>query len=297
MKKLFLIIIIISQACLLFSEGEPSFLAPAEEVAGDEWKPETRAQYDGGSLFGYINGGAEVFVEYGFDTVYVRKFKNEKTGSEVTLDVYVMSDSYAAEGIFLSKYGYPVESNFEAHLAIEHDQQLAFARAEYFVIISSLKKNRESRNLMKTLAGLIVSRIEKSNPIDFAILPGENLVRNSERLIRGTITLQSIYSLGEGEMLWSEKGLDAFTADYKDTDGKIYNLIIARYKTSENSARAFSNLQTEHDSYLESIEQKSDRMILKDWNSEYILIHLSGNIIKIYTRLSYKTLKHLLNTT
>jgi len=50
------------------------------------------------SLYGYINGGAELYLEYGFDTLVVTEM--EVDGSDIKLEVYRMKDAEAAFGIF-----------------------------------------------------------------------------------------------------------------------------------------------------------------------------------------------------
>ena len=50
------------------------------------------------SLYGYINGGAELYLEYGFDTLIVTEMTVE--GNDLKLEVYRMKDPEAAFGIF-----------------------------------------------------------------------------------------------------------------------------------------------------------------------------------------------------
>jgi len=67
--------------------------------------------YGGDDLFYYINGGADLYLEYGFEEVSTAKYLNY-TGNNIHIDVYQMTDDAAAYGIFSinsSVHGKPVE--------------------------------------------------------------------------------------------------------------------------------------------------------------------------------------------
>jgi hypothetical protein len=55
--------------------------------------------YEGASLTGYINGGAELYREYGFRTLTVQEVAF-RGGEELTIESYRMTDPAAAFGIF-----------------------------------------------------------------------------------------------------------------------------------------------------------------------------------------------------
>ena len=66
-----------------------------DEIEGAKIKP--AEVYAGESLFGFMNGGAELYLEYGFDSLAVQKIT--VGASEYQSIVYKMSDSAAAYGI------------------------------------------------------------------------------------------------------------------------------------------------------------------------------------------------------
>ena len=66
-----------------------------------------RASYDGNSLWGYINGGADLYLEYGFESVIVHEI--EFRSKTIRFDLYRMSDPKAAFGIY-SVYSFRCDS-------------------------------------------------------------------------------------------------------------------------------------------------------------------------------------------
>lgn len=66
-----------------------------------------RASFDGNSLWGYINGGADLYLEYGFDNVSVHEI--EFRSNIIRFDLYRMSDPKAAFGIY-SVYSFMCDS-------------------------------------------------------------------------------------------------------------------------------------------------------------------------------------------
>lgn len=62
------------------------------------WEVISTQVYEGNGLWGYINGGADIFLEYGFQRVYAQEVASQ--GSHYKIDTYCMADPLAAFGIF-----------------------------------------------------------------------------------------------------------------------------------------------------------------------------------------------------
>lgn len=54
--------------------------------------------FEGDALYGYMNGGSDLFFEYGFVSLNVLEVKFE--GFDYTVETYTMADDYAAFGIY-----------------------------------------------------------------------------------------------------------------------------------------------------------------------------------------------------
>src|SRR5512135_601814 len=82
--------------------GDASLVPADNAVAG--WKRSEAVRVFGGAdLYGYIDGGAELFLEFGFDRLTLQKFRSGK--NELAVEIYRMADPVAATGVYLMKCG------------------------------------------------------------------------------------------------------------------------------------------------------------------------------------------------
>jgi len=66
----------------------------------DGWKlADDPAAYDKTTLYEYIDGGAELFIAYGFKTLYSFRYTSVED-EEIVIDVFDMGNSYDAYGVF-----------------------------------------------------------------------------------------------------------------------------------------------------------------------------------------------------
>ena len=83
------------------------------------WQPEDEAKYAAGEdLFLLINGGAEVYHEYGFQEALFQTYST-KEGKSINLEVYEMVSQEAAFGIYSFKTGddgHPIDLGHEGWL-------------------------------------------------------------------------------------------------------------------------------------------------------------------------------------
>ena len=68
------------------------------------WKPAGKARiYAAKNLYGYINGGAELFLEFGFTGLTVQRYGRGE--EKLSLDLYEMVSADAALAVYLAKKG------------------------------------------------------------------------------------------------------------------------------------------------------------------------------------------------
>jgi hypothetical protein len=78
-----------------------AYLPSAQEIQG--WTPNGEPQqFAGEDLYTYIDGGAEIYREYGFKQVLAQDYKNA-AGRSLTLEIYEMKSPEAAYGAFTFK--------------------------------------------------------------------------------------------------------------------------------------------------------------------------------------------------
>ncbi len=275
------------QLVLLLSTAAPTTqdLLPPDGFQGKWQKSGVTRRFHSADLYGHIDGGAELFLEFGFEELVVQDYKSGT--DELSLELYRMTDPVAARGIYLMKAG--PESSKE--LTFPHTFspfQLLFARDRYLVILNNLEGRQEREPEMIELARHLAGRLpEAPGFTGVPVLPSEGLLPGSTRLIRGPYGLQAVFTLGSGNILSLAAGQTAASGDY-DLAGKTWTLIACDYPTAALARRAFDYLAAHLDSYLKPIVKGEGRSVFQDYASEYGLIVLSGSRLEITVHLKQK---------
>ncbi len=262
--------------------GDGALMPADEAVAG--WKRSDSVRvFSRADLYGYIDGGAELFLEFGFDRLTLQKFRSGS--NEMAVEIYRMADPVAATGIYLMKCGRPTrDPSFAPRHAIGR-QQLMFVRERYFVTVNDLSgTDRLGLELLKfgraVAAGLPADRV----PAELSLLPARGLVAGSERLVRGPFGLQSIYTLGEGDILQLGGRTVAVAGDYPDPTGPRTRLLVV-YPDAAAASRAFANLRQNLDTFLKPVTISATRLVFKDYEKMFGLATVSARTIEVTLHL------------
>lgn len=244
-------------------------------------------RFVGSNLFNYINGGAELFHEFGFKELLVQGYRQKE--NEIVLEVYQMESPEAALGIYLTKCGQetPVEKINARNSGNKY--QFTIVKESFFILVNSFAGDEKMIPIMTVLIQQTLKFIPKENSVKILdVLPEKNLVHGSELIVRGPYGLQPIYTFGDGDILQLKGERYAVVGDYKDDQSGSYKRIIIKYKNSEDALFAYKNLLTNLDPYLEVLEQWETGFIFKDYQDKFGLVNLDDNIINIKIKLKVK---------
>ncbi len=187
-------------------------------------------------LYGHINGGAEAFLELGFEQLTVQKYKDG--ANELAVEIYRMSDPTSARGIYLSKCGKqtPDPGFKERHTASR--QQILWQRHRYYIVLYNTAGGAANAPTLVKTAQAMAPRLPADAPVPVLdVLPAAGLVPGSARVIRGPVSLQALYTLGDGDILQLGGKITGAAGDYKDPSGAT-TLIIVDYPTPERRHHA-----------------------------------------------------------
>jgi hypothetical protein len=236
-------------------------------------------------LFNHIDGGAELFLEFGFTKLLVQTYGDGS--SELTAAVYEMEGATSALGIYLMKMGQETPFPEIAARNSSEDAQLTVLKGRYFVQIDNFGDKPAPRGAAVALANAVLAKIldEKPAPLLDA-LPSDGRIAGSERLIRGPYGLQPYFTFGEGDVLSLGGKIYAALAEYAAADGAKYNRLLIRYPDVTTAAAALEYLRANLDSYLKITSSGPEGFSFVDYQKKNGTINRTGDILDIRFKMA-----------
>lgn len=191
--------------------------APAEFKG---WLAESSAQvFEGEDLFIYINGGAEIYFEYGFRRVLVQDY-SDGLGRRLSLEIFEMESSEAAYGIFSFKRsasGKAIDLGDETQVA---DYYLNLWEDSFLVTITGMNDDTKTKEGLLELARLIADKIEggQPRPALLGLYPEKGLLPQTIKFFRGHLGLFNSYPFFRTDVFAAPR---AARADYQ-TGESVY---------------------------------------------------------------------------
>ncbi|NOY76845.1 MAG: hypothetical protein GXO76_03125 [Calditrichaeota bacterium] len=204
---------------LLQSEGRANekkisrFLPLQEEIL--PWQKDGSFQtYDAAHLQDYLDGGADIYLEYGFSSVGVQAYTNKK--GELQVEIFRMTSPEAALGIFSFRRHYPPDSTLEIPNEVSK-YDILFQKGRFFVAITNMDGSPETARALRKFAVSILKKIPAEAPgaDPFSALPAKGLQPVSEMLIAGPLSMRVRWPLGRLHCFHFERGTTGVTARYK----------------------------------------------------------------------------------
>ncbi len=254
---------------------------PAE--AGD-WKwDKKKMNYNSRTIFNYINGAAELYLAYGFQSLAVRRF--EKPGQPpIIAEVYEMRSSEEAYGIFSYEHqdeeaGVGQGSEFGGGL-------LRFWKGKYFVSVYAEGESPEVEPAILTLGRAVADSLKVTGPAPKLIgaLPDgkAGLMERSIRYLHSHVLLNQRFFVATQNILNLNQQTEAILAQYL-RDGRRIHLLLIRYPTEKEAEAALQNFKK---TYMpETLDKAFLRTEDKKWTGakrqrEFVLIVFGGGSAK-----------------
>jgi hypothetical protein len=263
-----------------FQHNLQDLLPAAGELDGWSASGEARAAA-GKDLYLLIDGGAEIYYEFGFKQVIFQTYSHAN-GQTINLELYEMDNPQAAYGVYTFKTG-------RTGIALEIGQEswlesyfLNSWRGNYLTTVIGLNDDTLTMEGIKKIAGIIDSKINCISPYPYLVsyLPRENLKVNDILYLKGNLALFNYYLFSSANIFGLREGVIGEYTDhalfifrYTDqTDAeKWYNGAKNYLKTSER----FRDY-TETDSTFSLSDTKNKMLRFKNFH-EWIWIILSDD--------------------
>ena len=236
--------------------------------------------FTGQDLFNQIDGGAELFLEFGFAALRLQAYGRGQ--AELVLNVYEMEGASSALGVYLMKMGRETPFPEIAARNSSEEVQLTILKGRYFILVDNLGDVPASKAETVALANAFLSGVmdePASTPLD--ALPAEGRVPGSERLIRGAYGLQPYFTFGEGDILSLSGRIFGALAEYRMPGGATFMRLIVPYPDPAAAVAALAHLKANLDPYLKITRDRPDGFDFVDYQSKRGTVGLAGAVLDI----------------
>lgn len=264
------------QFCLiLYSGGSMVDFANQipKEIQG--WKAVDKDEvYDRQTLYDYMDGGAEVYLAFDFQQVFVRKYKSPDH-NEIALDIYDMGSSEEAFGIFScdredesagigqdSEYGYGL---------------LRFWKEKYFVTVTALGDDKEAKPVIIDLGKIVEKQIDSrgEKPVLLSILPQENLSPMRTSYFHSNVNLNNRFFIASENILNLDRETNCVFAEYAEGGADLGYLLIIEYEDDDRAEEAYQSfLRT----YMPEVLEKG---VIQTENNNWTVAEIHGAFVSV----------------
>lgn len=251
-----------------------------DEIPG--WlKEDVHRIYKGESLYEYINGGAEIYHEYGFKQVITQDYTN-KAGESLSLEIFEMEDDAAAYGIYTFKTGASGKIIHLGNQAVLDSYYINIWQSNYVITISAFNQSEEMQKAITSFAEFACKNLPAGGkpPELLTLLPEENKVEGSLKYIEGKIALYNYYQFSGEDILQAEKSVRQL---YKNNN-LDYQLIIFQYQNIDKCQKVMQNttkfLKNSRD--YAGFKNENGMIYCQDKKENLLVIGNKGNYILIY---------------
>jgi len=150
------------------------------------------------NLFEYINGAADLYLQYGFRRVLTTDYAVGPDSSSVTLEIYSMKSPLHAFAIFAAERS-PEEVAVEVGVeGYRSANVLNFYQGACYVKMTSFALEKDLGAVLEEMGRFLASRIggEDAPPAMFTLFPLQDRLQASDRYVPGDFLSQSYFREG-----------------------------------------------------------------------------------------------------
>jgi hypothetical protein len=201
------------------------------------------------NLWKYINGQAEVYLDYGFKLLVTTDYTSMDGSSSIVIEIYQMQNPNHAFGIYAAERSPSdnfIKIGVQGYL---EETVLNFWKGSYYIKLSSFQRSPNTKEILMKLAAVIAKKIKGSysEPELFACFPEKNRVKMSERFIPKNFLGQPFLKNG-------------YRVEYKNR-GSRYQVFLVKNGSLEEAEEAFGRYQR----FFKSQDEKMSPVREKDY--------------------------------
>jgi len=242
-----------------------------EVIPGAGWQEGWAASYEvlsyeGDDLFFLINGGADLYMEYGFADVAAVELSHPQKGN-LYIELYRMDSDSAAFGIFSLRRGDISIEIYPAPWAAYGDDVLHVWNGNFYMMVSGGQMKTATLETFTKLVAYLSEKVPAENE-----LPG--VARKLSRpkgghyaYLMGPLALNNIYSFGPGDVFHTREVVVMFEDNqkhlnfYYESEPLAEEVFAGVRVYMENSGR-FNDFQGDHRNF-HAVDRRGNRLLGK----------------------------------
>jgi hypothetical protein len=257
-----------------------------EKATINPWKVDSQATvFEGTNLYDYINGGAEIFYEYGFTQVITQRYV---FGDEsITIDIYEMNHPKGAFGIYSIQRDPHMSALNVGDEGTEFDYSICFYQDHFYVAITATQPDDNTKLFLLQMAQDVSKKINKTSRLPDLLqkLPRRNLLFRSEGYIEGILGLNTQFYLGDRNILGIDgEKIECVFGRYHKQENQAHMLLI-RYPDS-TAAYGAQNLVKEFFTNRYDTTNQKDFLVFQDNRNRFYHFLRTNNLLYIISRSS-----------
>ncbi|MFU8844541.1 MAG: DUF6599 family protein [Bacteroidales bacterium] len=208
MFKTVLVLFLIHLFIQSHAQHDMTILLPGENPIGNWLVIDSSEVFTGDDLFYLLNGGADVYLEYGFRQVAVARYKNPEA-NKIHVEIYEMEDAEGAYGIFSLNSLSTGKKQDIGDLSFLYDHYVDTWKGNYFIRCQVSRKDPGIADTLLFFARTVDQKIESSSKVPQMVhlIEFDEIDLHQVRYIRGQIALSNIFNFGHGSIAAFDEGV------------------------------------------------------------------------------------------
>ena len=202
---------------------------PAFPVVVAEWTAMGDTEYrDTDSIYGYINGHAEVYMAYGMKHCVSQRYSGPDGGDEIVVDLFEMASPADAYGVF--SHDHAGETVEIGQGGVFRHGWLSFWKGGWYGSIYSSGGDESSRRAVVDVAGAVAEIIPGGGEVPDLVLelPSDGLDEATVCFLRSPQILNAHVFVGGDNVFEIGPEVEAVVARYEESEASAH-LIVVRY--------------------------------------------------------------------
>ena len=249
---------------------------PDETEYQDYQLKEEPIYYENDDLFFLINGGADIYLEYGFNNVISATYTS-KSNLELKAEIYQMKNDSAVYGIFTFNKGNRLVSDDIGDACIIQNDFLIFIKGSYYVVLTTRSnKDKEEAVNLQEFAQIIDTKIKAIGKLPELVASYRQLTPGAIYIL-GNLALSNNYLFDYSDIFGFKEAIIS-----KDVDAMRF---VFMYETEEATEKAFQSAKENLESSARftsfNANENSFQMNDKKGNSLLFVPHRNRILIAI----------------